>query len=186
MERRFYQWSPADRQTKDVNEEIFDIVDENDRVIGQAPRSRVHAEGLRHRAVHVLVINPAGRMFLQKRADTKDNHPGVWDSSCSGHLAAGEDYAAAAVRELAEEIGIATDPPPREILAIRASVETGNEFLRVYTCLHAGPVTPDPVEISEGRWFDPDEIDRWVAARPEEFSPGFRIVWGMVPELRLG
>lgn len=160
-----------------MNEEIFDIVDEDDLVVGQAPRSRVHAEWLRHRAVHVLLRDPDGRIYLQKRAETKDNHPGVWDSSCSGHVAHGETYAAAAIRELAEELGIATDPPPREILAIRASEESGNEFLRVYTCSHTGPVTPDPVEISEGRWLDPTEIDRWVEARPEEFSPGFRLVW---------
>jgi isopentenyl-diphosphate delta-isomerase len=177
MERRFYQWSPADRQTKDVNEEIFDIVDENDRVIGQALRSRVHAERLRHRAVHVLVHDPAGRVYLQQRAETKDNYPGVWDSSCSGHLNAGEDYATAAVRELAEELGITTNPPLKEILAIPACAETDNEFLRVYTCTHSGAVTPDPVEISEGRWIAPDEIDAWIAERPSDYSPAFRLVW---------
>jgi isopentenyl-diphosphate delta-isomerase type 1 len=177
MERRFYQWSPADRQTKDVTEEIFDIVDQNDRVTGQAPRSRVHAERLRHRAIHVLVHDPAGRIYLQKRAERKDNHPGVWDSSCSGHLAAGEDYAAAAIRELAEELGIATNPPPKEILAIPACAETDNEFVRVFEATHAGEVRPDPSEISEGHWFKREVIDEWIETRPEEFSPTFLLVW---------
>lgn len=158
-------------------EEIFDVVDKNDRVVGQAPRARVHAEGLRHRAVHVLVSDSAGRVFLQKRAVTKDKHPGVWDSSCSGHLNAGESYAVAAVRELAEELGIAADPPPGEIFAIPASEETGNEFVRVFTCMHDGPVRPDPLEISDGRWLEPGEIDRWVASHPADFSPTFRLVW---------
>jgi isopentenyl-diphosphate delta-isomerase type 1 len=157
-------------------DEIFDIVDEQDRVVGQASRSRVHAGWLRHRAVHVLVSDPAGRFYLQKRADTKDNHPGVWDSSCSGHLAAGEAYAKAAVRELAEELGIATDPPPREIFAISACRETGNEFIRVYTASYAGELRPDPAEISEGRWLERGAIDRWIAPSPEEFSPAFRLV----------
>ena len=31
-------------------EEIFDVVDQDDRVIGQAPRSEVHAQNLLHRA----------------------------------------------------------------------------------------------------------------------------------------
>jgi len=165
-----------------MKEEIFDIVDEDDQVVGQAPRSRVHAGWMRHRAIHVLVSDPAGRVYLQKRALTKDNHPGVWDSSCSGHVGQGETYDAAAVRELAEELGIAADPPPREILAIRASEESGNEFLRVFTCSHAGPVHPDPVEISEGCWLAPDEIDRWTATRPNDFSPGFRLVWRLFRE----
>lgn len=158
-------------------EEIFDVVDEYDRVVGQAARSRVHAEGLRHRAVHVLVRNAAGRVCLQKRADTKDKHPGVWDSSCSGHLGAGEDYAAAAVRELEEELGVKAGQPPVELLRVPACAETGNEFVRVYFCPHSGEVCPDPAEISEVRWLEPSEINRWVAERPAELSPAFQLVW---------
>ena len=160
-----------------MQEEIFDVVDENDRVLRQAPRSLVHADKLRHRAVHVLVRDPAGRVYLQKRSETKDNHPGLWDSSCSGHLSAGEDYEEAAVRELAEELGIVTEAPLHLILSISASAETGNEFIRVYTCRHDGTVHPNPVEISEGRWLDPGEIDRWILRSPDELSPAFRLVW---------
>ena len=87
-------------------EEPFDVVDAQDRVIGRAPRREVHARRWRHRSIHVLVFNAAGRVFLQKRAQSKDSCPGRWDSSCSGHLDAGEDYDAAAVRELGEEIGM--------------------------------------------------------------------------------
>ncbi len=70
------------------------------------PRSEVHARGLRHRAVHVLVFNSRGEIFLQKRSMKKDRQPGVWDSSCSGHVDAGENYEATAVRELREELGL--------------------------------------------------------------------------------
>ena len=87
-------------------EELFDVVDAQDRVVGQAPRREVHAKQLRHRAVHVLVFDEKGAVFLQKRSMGKDSCPGTWDSSCSGHLDAGEDYDAAAVRELREEIGL--------------------------------------------------------------------------------
>ncbi|HZQ47887.1 MAG TPA: NUDIX hydrolase, partial [Verrucomicrobiae bacterium] len=34
-------------------DEIFDVVNERDEVIGQNTRREVHARGLRHRAVHV-------------------------------------------------------------------------------------------------------------------------------------
>src|SRR5256885_1188600 len=93
-------------------EEWFDVVNEKDEVISRARRREVHAQGLWHRAVHVLVFNCHGAVFLQKRSMLKDLSPGLWDSSCSGHLDAGEDYDAAAVRELREEIGIAVTEPP--------------------------------------------------------------------------
>src|ERR1041384_1701595 len=88
-----------------MSEEWFDVVNVRDEVVGRALRREVHARGLWHRAIHVLVFNAAGQVFLQKRSMLKDLSPGLWDSSCSGHLDAGEDYDGAAVRELAEEIG---------------------------------------------------------------------------------
>src|SRR4051812_43883356 len=95
-------------------EEVFDVVNELDEVIGQERRSVVHRTGLRHRAVHVLVFNSKGELFLQKRSMTKDTFPGAWDSSASGHLDTGEDYEACALRELGEELGWkpATVPKP--------------------------------------------------------------------------
>ncbi|SVE63201.1 uncharacterized protein METZ01_LOCUS516055, partial [marine metagenome] len=80
-------------------------------VIGQQPRSVVHAKGLWHRAAHVLVFNTDGKVFLQLRSMSKDNNPGVWDSACSGHVDAGETYTKAAERELMEEIGLVVKSP---------------------------------------------------------------------------
>src|SRR5277367_541816 len=88
-------------------DEIFDVVNDRDEVIGRATRGEVHRLGLKHRAVHVLVFNGRGELFLQKRSLKKDTHPGAWDSSTSGHLDQGEDYDAGALRELREEIGLA-------------------------------------------------------------------------------
>ncbi len=86
-----------------MSEEIFDIVNERDEVVGQNTRREVHARGLWHRAVHVLVFNARGEVFLQKRSMKKDIAAGKWDSSASGHLDSGEDYDACAVREVREE-----------------------------------------------------------------------------------
>ena len=74
-----------------MSEEYFDVVDLADRVIGRATRNEVHQKGLYHRAVHVLVFNSQGQLFLQKRSASKDTFPGKWDSSASGHLCAGEE-----------------------------------------------------------------------------------------------
>ena len=90
-----------------MGEEIFDVVNERDGVIDAKPRSEVHRLGLLHRAVHALVFNSHGEIFLQKRSMTKDREPGKWDSSTSGHVDSGEDYDACSIRELREEIGLA-------------------------------------------------------------------------------
>ena len=54
-----------------MTEEIFDVVNECDEVIGQQTRSEVHRMGLRHRAIHLLVYNSIGELFLQKRSIKK-------------------------------------------------------------------------------------------------------------------
>src|SRR2546425_9138230 len=101
-----------ERRNLVMPEEIFDVVNEQDEVIGRQSRSEVHRLGLQHRAVHVLVFNARGQVFLQKRSLTKDRQPGLWDSSASGHLAFGEDYDACAVRELREELGLELSAAP--------------------------------------------------------------------------
>src|SRR3954471_12901888 len=117
-----------------MSEEIFDVVNERDEVIGQERRSEVHRLGLQHRAVHVLVFNRRGEVFLQKRSLKKDTFPGAWDSSTSGHLDQGEDYDACALRELWEEIGLKLMQPPVRCFKIDACRETGQEFVWVYRC----------------------------------------------------
>ena len=160
-----------------IPEDIFDTVNEHDEIIGREPRSVVHARGLRHRAVHVLVYNAAGQLFLQKRSMTKDNDPGLWDSSCSGHVDSGESYAVAAERELMEEIDLLMDEPMEELFKIEASAGTGWEFAVIYRTESEGPFTLCPEEIDEGRWFTPEEIDGVLKTEPEKFSPTFRLIW---------
>ena len=108
-----------------MNEEIFDVVNERDEVIGQATRQEVHRLGLLHRAVHVLVFNSSGQVFLQKRSLKKDRQPGVWDSSASGHVDRGEDYDACAARELREEIGLDRGQQQDHLARWRARVGCG-------------------------------------------------------------
>jgi len=160
-----------------MSEEIFDIVNERDEVIGRAPRKEVHARGLWHRAVHVLVFNARGEVFLQKRSMLKDTAKGKWDSSSSGHVDSGEDYDPCAVRELREEIGLVVAQPPVRLFKIDACRETGWEFCWVYRCESEGPFTLHPEEIERGDWFAPAAVTRWVAEKPEEFASAFRLIW---------
>jgi isopentenyl-diphosphate delta-isomerase type 1 len=162
-----------------MSEEWFDVVNERDEVTGRALRRDVHARGLWHRAVHVLVFDDAGNIFLQKRTLKKDLSPGLWDSSCSGHVDSGEDYDTAATRELGEELGLAREVAMRRErwFRIEPCAETGWEFVWVYRLRHAGPFTLHPDEIECGEWLAPAEVTRRIADRPENYCPSFKLIW---------
>jgi isopentenyl-diphosphate delta-isomerase type 1 len=160
-------------------DELFDVVNERDEPVRQARRSEVHAHGWLHRAVHVLVFDQHGRVFVQKRSMKKDCSPGLWDSSCSGHLDAGEDYDHAAVRELGEELGLVVTEPPQRWFRIEACEATGQEFCWVYRHRADGPFVLHPEEIDGGDWLTPDELNRRIVTKPEEFCSAFKLVWSI-------
>jgi 16S rRNA (adenine1518-N6/adenine1519-N6)-dimethyltransferase len=172
---RVYDRNPL-AQNAQRGDEVFDVVDWENRVVGQATRGEVHAKGLLHRAVHVLVFNRKGAVFLQRRSRLKDVHPGLWDTSAAGHLDAGEDYPEAAARELEEELGI-SGVQPEEIARIPACPETGHEFVRLYRVEHSGALRWPAAEIEAGLWMPPEEVDAWSRARPEDFATGFLECW---------
>jgi 16S rRNA (adenine1518-N6/adenine1519-N6)-dimethyltransferase len=156
-------------------EEQFPVVDENDLLTGSAPRGKVHGDNLRHRAVHILIFNRVGEVFLQKRSRWKDRHPLAWDSSAAGHVNAGEEYDFAAARELEEELGIQT--PLERLLKLPASDRTGQEFIWLYRGAHDGPFQLNRSEIEAGEFFPPALIANWMEARPGDFAPGFVECW---------
>ena len=159
-------------QAQDVHGEMFDVVDEANRVTGQLSRHEVHRQRLRHRAVHIFVFNRKGELFLQKRSRFKDLNPGRWDSSSAGHVNASHDYDETAARELQEELGVAA--PLSLIGELPASRETGHEFVRIYRAEHDGPFVWPRAEIESGAFFPVELVERWMAARPHDFANAFR------------
>ncbi len=160
-----------------MSEEIFDVVNDRDEVIGQKPRSEIHRLRLKHRAVHVLVFNAHGELFLQKRSMKKDCFPGTWDSSASGHLDSGETYDACAVRESKEELGLTLAQAPERLFKIDACAKTGWEFIWIYRCRSDEPFTLHPDEIESGDWFSPAALKRWMRESPRDFASGFVLIW---------
>ena len=159
-----------------MSEEIFDVVDQADQVLFQAPRSVVHANRWLHRAVHIFVFNSRGELLIHRRSATKDEAPLKCTSSASGHLSAGEDYATAAVRELEEELGLKATV---EFLGIFPAdgANTAFEHSGLYRAITDDTPTFDPGEILSGEFRSIHEIEQLVAADPDDFTACFRALF---------
>jgi 16S rRNA (adenine1518-N6/adenine1519-N6)-dimethyltransferase len=151
--------------------ELLQVVDGLDRPVMGKDRMTVHRENLLHRAVHVLTWNSKNELFLQKRSYRKDNFPGLWDSSSSGHVDVDESYENCAVRELREELDLSAQL--REIATIPASERTGFEFIKLYSATTDQKPRTNPWEIESGAFFPKHVIDRWIERRPQDFASGF-------------
>lgn len=163
--------------TRSANDECFPVVDKNDEVVRHASRSEVHGNNLRHRAVHILLFNDSGELYLQQRSRWKDRHPLKWDSSAAGHVAAGESYDETARRELNEELGVTV--AVHKFSKLPASNETDQEFVCVYHGTISGELRPERTEIEQGTFLPPQIVDAWTSARPEDFAPAFLQCWKM-------
>jgi 16S rRNA (adenine1518-N6/adenine1519-N6)-dimethyltransferase len=103
-------------------------------------------------------------------------HPGVWDSSVAGHLDAGEDYAAAARRELEEEMGI-RDAEAEEIGRIAPCAATGWEHVRLFLVRWDGAPRFPSAEVEAALWMKSDELQSWIEAKSDDFAGGFLECW---------
>lgn len=158
-----------------MTEEYFDVVDEQDRVLGRAPRSVVHRHHLLHRAAHIFLFNPQGELLLQLRSDKKDEYPLCYTSSASGHLGAGESYDTAAPRELEEELGIRA--PLKWLAKFPASPNTAYEHTVLYETHSTETPRFDPDEVAEVAFHPLDKIAEMLAATPAKFSPPFVVLF---------
>jgi len=99
----------------DSLDELLNVYDAEGSVVGAMPRAEAKASGRAVGAVNVLLVNARGEVLLQRRARDKENG-GHWDKSVGGHVAAGEDFDQAAIREAGEEL-FDDSRSPRIVLA---------------------------------------------------------------------
>lgn len=159
-----------------MSEELFPVVDEQGVVIGSATRRDCHSGSMKlHPVVHLHVIDGEGRILLQRRSDDKDIQPGRWDTAVGGHVDYGEDVHDALMREAREELGIdaskAVAVTHYVFQSQREREYVNTFFLRVDAAtFHADP---DPVEISEVRFWTVEEIR--AAVGTGRLTPNFEM-----------
>ncbi|MEU8547345.1 NUDIX hydrolase [Streptomyces roseoverticillatus] len=136
-------------QTPQPADEVLDIVDEQDRVIGQAPRGEAYARGLRHRCVFVLARDGDGRIFVHRRTPGKLVFPSRYDMFVGGVVGAGESYDEAALREAEEELGVSGLPAPTPLFRFLYEGPGGSWWSAVYEVRCDSAVSP---QVSEVAW----------------------------------
>jgi 8-oxo-dGTP pyrophosphatase MutT (NUDIX family) len=151
-----------------AQEEIVAIVDENNHLVGSAPRSEMRAKGLPHRASYILVFNSKGQLYVQKRTPVKDVYPGYFDVAAGGVVAAGESYEESARRELEEEMGI------RNVSLTHLfdffHQDAGNRVWgRAYRCVYDGDIILQEEEVERGGFHNLETV--LASSRYELYTP---------------
>ncbi|GAA2263930.1 isopentenyl-diphosphate Delta-isomerase [Glycomyces scopariae] len=153
------------------------LLDETGSAIGTAPKAEVHTgETPLHLAFSCHVSGTDGRLLVTRRSLAKRAWPGVWTNAFCGHPAPGEDFAQAIERHAARELGfrvaaVAPAIPDFRYRAVDAAGIVENEVCPVYTATAYGEVRPNPDEVMDTAWVEPQDLAAAIAAAPWAFSP---------------
>ena len=118
------------------DEELLDIVDDNDLVVGSLGRGLVYSQNLSNfRTVNLFALNENSLIITPRRSFNKKMFPGGLDFSVGGHVSSGESYDVAILRELKEELEV--DSPIGDLTSLGklTPLEHGvSSFMTVYMC----------------------------------------------------
>ncbi|TGB09342.1 NUDIX domain-containing protein [Streptomyces sp. MZ04] len=145
----------------DPRDEILAIVDENDEVVGEAPRGEAYARGLRHRCAFIEVRDAQGRLFVHRRTPNKLVFPSRYDLFVGGVVGAGESYEDAALREAEEELGVSGLPRPTPLFKFLYEDGAGHSWWSyLYEVVCDVPVSPQVEEVAWHGFLTEEELER--------------------------
>ena len=156
--------------------EIVDVVNEKDNVIGESFKDECHKKGLWHRAASIFVFNKEGKLLIQKRAPNM-SRPNLLCSSASGHLQKGESYEKGAKRELKEELGINCEIKFIGKFIMEFSYPDGEidkEHYMLFICNYDGEFNIQEEELSDINFFSIDKLEEMINENGNLFTPGFK------------
>lgn len=149
--------------------EMLPVTDIQGNVLFQVSRSYCHS-GARplHPVVHLHIIDRTGRIYLQRRAASKDLFPLYWDTSVGGHVSYGEYVIEALARETSEELGI-VDFNPVFMESYIWESDNERELVNSFAAVGSLEPMPDAAELDCGRWWSFQDI---LQSR-DSFTPNF-------------
>ena len=142
------------------DDELLDLVDENDNIIGTVWRSEAHGNiDLIHREVAIAVFNPKGQVLIQRRSMIKKTGPGEWRTTAAGHVEKGQDLGEGIIREVEEELGIIIDPIYSHKTFSRDEKNKESKFYyNYYAVYNKDDVKIDNNEVMDAKWVDINQI----------------------------
>ncbi len=170
-------------QKKLAGEEWVPLVDEQGKITGKAPRSRVHnGSKLLHPVVHMHVINRNKAILLQKRPATKLIQPNKWDTAVGGHISAGESLEQALKKEAFEELGF--EQFSAKILKIyKWESEVEAELVYLFVTHDTKDFNVHSDEVEEVRFWTKNQIDKQLGQGI--FTPNFEHEFQLLKEMNL-
>jgi isopentenyldiphosphate isomerase len=161
--------------------ELIDVLTSDGQPTGtRKTKEAIHRHGDWHRAAHVWIIAPDGRILLQRRSPRKANNPGLWDVSTAGHISAGESAVDAAVRETFEELGLSIAREElqflttlRESSVLNDGTYFDNEFHEIFLIrreVDHPSLKLDPEEVAEVKWVQDLRPDETFVPHAQEYA----------------
>jgi len=154
--------------------ELLDIVDKDDNVIGQDTKENKFQKELTSRNVAIFVMDSNKKLLITKRAPNKRSFPNRYDLAACGNVQSGETYTDAAKREILEELGIKCDFKLLE--KIFNEFDENNKKLRYFTSIFIGYYSGD-VELNEElvqlKKMSVEEVQEAINENKDQFTPGF-------------
>jgi isopentenyl-diphosphate delta-isomerase len=141
-------------------DELLDLVDDQDQVIGKLWRSVIYREGRSNfRVVNAFLERSDGRLWIPRRSRQKRLFPGCLDMSMGGHVAAGETYEAALARELWEELRLSLADVAYSLLGrFTPHVHGVSAFMRVYRIQTDSTPDYNLDDFIEAYWLMPTDV----------------------------
>lgn len=143
-----------------MQDELLDIVDVNDQVIGQMLRSQVRERGMvNYRAVNAFIINDQGQLWIPRRTEQKKVYPLCLDASVSGCVSAGETYDQGFAREAQEEVGVDIHTIPYTCIGLLNPYQHGTKaFMHVYLIRSNQVPLYNPDDYIDYYWLRPEQV----------------------------
>jgi isopentenyldiphosphate isomerase len=144
---------------KDDNE-LLDIVDENDMVIGTATRLQIYKQGIsNYRVINAFLQNSKGQIWINRRSKKVRIFPGGLDISVGGHVKSGETYEQALKREVKEELSIDLHDGEYCFLQHLSPYQDGvSAFTKLYKIKTNQSPKIDHHEFVDGYWVTPEQL----------------------------